>query len=187
MSSVFQLSTIWKSYFCALIAVTTLAAINPFRTGQLVLFEVTYDTNWHYFEIPIYILLGVFGGVYGIIVSKLNIRVVAFRKRYLSNFAVREVLFLTLFTASFSYFNQFLRLDMTETMEILFHECDKNFNHAVCDPNNKKVGLIVSLLFATVARMLLTIITYGCKVPAGIFCSFYGSRCNFWKSFRNND
>ncbi|EER33495.1 conserved hypothetical protein [Candida tropicalis MYA-3404] len=182
MSSVFQLSTIWKSYFCALIAVTTLAAINPFRTGQLVLFEVTYDTNWHYFEIPIYILLGVFGGVYGIIVSKLNIRVVAFRKRYLSNFAVREVLFLTLFTASFSYFNQFLRLDMTETMEILFHECDKNFNHAVCDPNNKKVGLIVSLLFATVARMLLTIITYGCKVPAGIFVPSMAAGATFGRA-----
>ena len=48
--------------FCALIAVTTLAALNPFRTGQMVLFEVTYDTNWHYFEIPIYIILGIFEG-----------------------------------------------------------------------------------------------------------------------------
>ena len=74
ISTVFQLNTIWKSYFCALIAVTTLAALNPFRTGQMVLFEVTYDTNWHYFEIPIYIILGIFGGLYGIIVSKFNIR-----------------------------------------------------------------------------------------------------------------
>lgn len=182
MSSVFQLNTIWKSYFCALIAVTTLAMINPFRTGQLVLFEVTYDTNWHYFEIPIYIFLGIFGGIYGIIVSKLNIRVVAFRKKYLTNFAIREVLFLTLFTTSFSYFNQFLRLDMTETMQILFHECDKNFNHDICNPNNKKIGLIVSLLFATFARMLLTIITYGCKVPAGIFVPSMAAGATFGRA-----
>ncbi|EMG50511.1 hypothetical protein G210_2579, partial [Candida maltosa Xu316] len=182
ISSVFQLNTIWKSYFCALIAVTTLAMFNPFRTGQLVLFEVTYDTNWHYFEIPVYIVLGVFGGLYGIIVSKFNIRVVAFRKKYLANFAIREVLILTLFTASFSYFNQFLRLDMTETMEILFHECDKNFKHPICDPNNKKTGIIVSLLFATFARMLLTIITYGCKVPAGIFVPSMAAGATFGRA-----
>lgn len=182
ISTVFQLNTIWKSYFCALIAVTTLAALNPFRTGQMVLFEVTYDTNWHYFEIPVYIILGIFGGLYGIIVSKFNIRVVAFRKKHLGNFAVREVLILTLFTASFSYFNQFLRLDMTETMQILFHECDKNFHHPICDSLNKKAGIIVSLLFATFARMLLTIVTYGCKVPAGIFVPSMAAGATFGRA-----
>ena len=186
ISTVFQLNTIWKSYFCALIAVTTLAALNPFRTGQMVLFEVTYDTNWHYFEIPIYIILGIFGGLYGIIVSKFNIRVVAFRKKYLGNFAVREVLILTLFTASFSYFNQFLRLDMTETMQILFHECDKNFHHPICDSLNKKTGIIVSLLFATLARMLLTIVTYGCKVPAGIFVPSMAAGATFGRALDNS-
>ncbi|KAI5952847.1 GEF1 [Candida jiufengensis] len=182
ISSIFQLSTLWKSYFCSLIAVTTLAAINPFRTGQLVLFEVTYDTNWHYFEIPIYIILGIFGGVYGIIVSKFNIRVVAFRKKYLSSFAVREVLLLTLLTASFSYFNQFLRIDMTESMQILFHECEKNFENPICDPNKNKTGILVSLIFATFARMGLTIITYGCKVPAGIFVPSMAAGATFGRA-----
>lgn len=35
--------------------------MNPFRTGKLVLFQVSYDRDWHYFEIPFYILIGVFG------------------------------------------------------------------------------------------------------------------------------
>ncbi|CAK9439393.1 uncharacterized protein LODBEIA_P35360 [Lodderomyces beijingensis] len=182
MSSVFHLSTLWKSYFCSLVAVTTLAAINPFRTGQLVLFEVTYDTNWHYFEIPVYILLGVFGGVYGIIVSKYNIQVVAFRKKYLGNWAIREVFILTLFTACFSYFNQFLQVDMTESMQILFRECDSGFHHPLCDPDQRKAGLFVSLLFATVARMFLTIITYGCKVPAGIFVPSMAAGATFGRA-----
>ncbi|KAI3406175.1 GEF1 [Candida oxycetoniae] len=182
MSSVFYLSTLWKSYFCSLVAVTTLATMNPFRTGQLVLFEVTYDTNWHYFEIPVYIVLGIFGGVYGIVVSKLNIRVVAFRKRFLANWAVQEVFLLTLLTASFSYFNQFLRLDMTECMQILFHECDANFNNPICDPEQRKAGIFVSLLFATVARMGLTIVTYGCKVPAGIFVPSMATGATFGRA-----
>lgn len=38
--------------------------MNPFRTGKLVLFQVSYDRDWHYFEIPFYIILGVFGVSY---------------------------------------------------------------------------------------------------------------------------
>ncbi|KAI5950480.1 GEF1 [Candida theae] len=182
ISSVFQLSTLWKSYFCSLIAVTTLAAMNPFRTGQLVLFEVTYDTNWHYFEIPIYIILGIFGGVYGIVVSKLNTRVVSFRKRFLGTWAIREVFILTLLTASFSYFNQFLRLDMTESMQILFHECDATFQNPICHPENGRAKLLFSLMFATIARMTLTIITYGCKVPAGIFVPSMAAGATFGRA-----
>ncbi|CAN3375650.1 hypothetical protein DIURU_001213 [Diutina rugosa] len=183
ISSVFQLATIWKSYFCALIAVTTLAIINPFRTGQLVLFEVSYHTNWRFFEIPVYVLIGAFGGVYGILISKLNIRVVAFRKKYLGNYAVQEVVLLALFTASIAYFNEFLRLDMTEAMQLLFKECDdRKFSHDLCDPNSKKVKLFFGLLFATIARCFLTIITYGCKVPAGIFVPSMAAGATFGRA-----
>lgn len=182
ISTVFQLSTIWKSYFCSLIAVITLAAINPFRTGQLVMFEVTYNTNWHYFEIPFYIILGVFGGVYGIIVSKLNLRVVSFRKRYLSNMAVREVVILSSLTACFCYFNEFLRLDMTESMQILFNECDTGSQHAICKSNSNKVSIFMSLIFATFARMVLTIFSYGCKVPAGIFVPSMATGATFGRA-----
>lgn len=181
ISSVFQLSTIWKSYFCSLVAVTTLAALNPFRTGQLVLFEVTYDNNWHSYDIPLYILLGIFGGIYGIIVSKLNIRVVAFRKKYLSNLAVAEVLFLAALSASFCYFNEFLRLDMTESMQSLFHDCS-NSEHFLCKSDSNKTMIFFSLVFATLARMFLTIITYGCKVPAGIFVPSMAAGATFGRA-----
>lgn len=182
ISAGFQLSTLWKTYFCSMIAVLTLAAFNPFRTGQLVMFEVSYDTNWKYFEIPFYIIVGVFGGVYGIVVAKFNIRAVAFRKKYLSNFAVREVVLLTLLTVSFSYFNEFLRLEMTELMQILFHECDDKFSHHLCDPNSNKIPILTSLIFATIARMGLTIISYGCKVPAGIFVPSMAAGATFGRA-----
>lgn len=35
--------------------------MNPYRTGKLVLFQVSYDRGWHYFEIPMFILIGIFG------------------------------------------------------------------------------------------------------------------------------
>lgn len=35
--------------------------MNPFRTGKLVLFQVTYDRDWHFFEVMFFVILGIFG------------------------------------------------------------------------------------------------------------------------------
>ncbi len=35
--------------------------MNPFRTGKLVLFQVTYNRDWHFFEITFFVILGIFG------------------------------------------------------------------------------------------------------------------------------
>ena len=88
------------------------------------MFQVHYNRSWHFFEIIFFIILGLFGGLYGALVIKWNIRAVAFRKRYLSQYAIPEVVVLAAFTALICYPNMFLRIDMTENMEILFRECE---------------------------------------------------------------
>jgi chloride channel 3/4/5 len=102
----------------------TSQAMNPFRTGQLVMFTVSYDRQWHFFEIFFYIILGIFGGLYGAFVIKWNLRVQAFRKRYLGQYPILEATILATATAILCYPNKFLRIDMTESMEILFLECE---------------------------------------------------------------
>ncbi|KAK9370277.1 chloride channel [Lipomyces kononenkoae] len=169
ISSNLSLKTMWRSYFCALVGTGVLAAINPFRTGQLVMFQVHYDRDWHFFEIIFFIVLGVFGGLYGIFVSKWNLEVQAFRKKHLGRYAIEEIACLAAITAIICYFNQFLKIDMTESMEILFKECEGEEDYAgLCEPSNRS-HVIASLLFATIVRILLVIVSYGSKVPAGIF------------------
>ncbi|KAF2217073.1 hypothetical protein CERZMDRAFT_32306 [Cercospora zeae-maydis SCOH1-5] len=169
MSNYFPLKTMWRSYFCALVATAVLAAMNPFRTGQLVMFTVKYDRTWHFFEVPFYIMIGIFGGCYGAFVMKWNMRAQAFRKRYLTKFPVLEATLLALGTAVICYWNMFLRIDMTESMEILFLECEGTHDYnGLCDKQNRWY-MIFSLLAATILRTFLVIISYGCKVPAGIF------------------
>ncbi|CAI4921565.1 CRE_HP_G0146080.mRNA.1.CDS.1 [Saccharomyces cerevisiae] len=175
----FNSSTLWKSYYVALVAITTLKYIDPFRNGRVILFNVTYDRDWKVQEIPIFIALGIFGGLYGKYISKWNINFIHFRKMYLSSWPVQEVLFLATLTALISYFNEFLKLDMTESMGILFHECVKNdntstFSHRLCqlDENTHAfefLKIFTSLCFATVIRALLVVVSYGARVPAGIF------------------
>ncbi|KAI9679463.1 MAG: glycerol ethanol, ferric requiring protein [Caeruleum heppii] len=169
MSSYFPLKTMWRSYFCALVATAVLAAMNPFRTGQLVMFTVRYDRPWHSFEIIFYIIIGIFGGLYGAFVMKWNLRAQAFRKKYLSQYAVAEATVLAAATAVICYPNMFLRIDMTESMEILFLECEGAHDYNGLCETNKRWSMIFSLAMATVLRVFLVIISYGCKVPAGIF------------------
>ncbi|UJO21187.1 putative chloride channel protein, partial [Fulvia fulva] len=169
MSNYFPLKTMWRSYFCALVATAVLAGMNPFRTGQLVMFTVRYDRSWHFFEIPFYIIIGAFGGMYGAFVMKWNLRAQAFRKRYLTKYAILEATLLALGTAIVCYPNMFLRIDMTESMEILFLECEGTHDYdKLCDKSNRW-HMVLSLAIATVLRIFLVIISYGCNVPAGIF------------------
>lgn len=169
MSSYFPLKTMWRSYFCALVATAVLAGMNPFRTGQLVMFEVHYDRSWHLFEVIFFVVLGIFGGLYGAFVIKWHLRVQAFRKKYLSNYAVPEAVILAGATALLCYPSMFLRIDMTELMEALFRECEGKYDfHGLCSTANKWRN-IISLAWTTVLRTCLVVLSYGCKVPAGIF------------------
>jgi len=43
VSYYFPLKTLWRSFFCALIAAFSLRAMNPFGNDHLVLFYVTYE------------------------------------------------------------------------------------------------------------------------------------------------
>ncbi|KAJ7121295.1 Cl-channel protein [Mycena crocata] len=169
MSHTFSIKTMWRSFFCALMATVTLSAMNPFRTGKLVLFQVTYDRDWHFFEILFFVILGIFGGLYGAFVVKFNLQVAAFRRKHLANHGVAEAVVLATLTAMIGYSNQFLRIDMTESMSILFRECDNGGNvNNVCQ-SSLQWRISNSLLLATVIRIGLVVVSYGCKVPAGIF------------------
>ena len=143
--------------------------MNPFRTGQLVMFNVKYDRSWHFFETVFYILIGVFGGLYGAFVIKWNLKMQVFRKKYLAAYPITEAVTLAVITGVICYPNMFLRIDMTESMEILFQECKAGKGYdRLCDQNHKWHN-IGTLAVATVIRTLLVVISFGCKVPAGIF------------------
>jgi chloride channel 3/4/5 len=133
------------------------------------LFQVSYDRDWHYFEIPAYIVLGIFGGCYGAFVSKFNLQVAAFRRKHLAKHGVMEAVILATFTGFIGYLNRFLRIDMTESMSILFRECEGGGdNNGLCQASSQW-SMVNSLLLATILRIGFVIISYGSKVPAGIF------------------
>jgi chloride channel 3/4/5 len=52
------------------------------------------------------------------------VQVNKFRRRHLANHAVTEASVLAIITALVGYGNRFLRIDMTESLAILFRECE---------------------------------------------------------------
>lgn len=184
ISSGLRLSTLWKTFYTSLIAITTLQIWNPFGTGQIVMFEVKYSSDWIWSEITWFIILGIFGGLYGIIISKWNIKYVSFRQKYLSNFkysGVLEVFWLCLVSSIVGYWNIFMRMDMTEVMELLFDSCnnEESSSNFICSiskfKNNNEISTadwlftLFTIFYATIIRMVLVCISYGSKVPCGIF------------------
>ena len=58
VSYYFPLKTLWRSFFCALVAAFVLQSINPFGNEHSVLFYVEYNNPWMFFELIPFLFLG---------------------------------------------------------------------------------------------------------------------------------
>lgn len=103
--------------------------------------------------------------------TKYNLQVQSFRRRHLAQYGLGEAIALVGLTALIGYSNTFLRMDMTQSLDLLFSECDaaaETSETPLCQ-TWAQWQMVNSLLLATVIRTALIIISFGCKVPAGIF------------------
>ncbi|KAI8344822.1 chloride channel [Chlamydoabsidia padenii] len=145
---------------------------NPFGTGKIVLYQVVYDKEYHVFELLPFLLCGVFAGSFGAFVTYYNIRYQHFRKSsIIGKYPVTEVLCIMLLTAVVCFWNPFARLSLNEFVANLFSECSStNDNAGLCAQASDEIPRLLYLLLTTlVIKMGLTVITFGCAVPGGIF------------------
>ncbi|KAJ1926850.1 hypothetical protein IWQ60_003436 [Tieghemiomyces parasiticus] len=168
LSYYFPSKTMWRSFFCAMVASMMLKFMNPFRTGKLVAFQVTYDRAWHGFELGFFVLLGVLGGLLGAAIIRLNLHLMTVRQRpWVRAHPLREVLLIAAVTSVINFLNILLRVDTVELVSNLFTECEDMGYEGICDPG--RVGRTVALLTgAAVLKTLMTAATYGIAVPGGI-------------------
>lgn len=171
LSYYFPDKTMWQSFVCAMVAAVTLQAFNPFRTGKLVMYQVTYTTGWHGFEMLPFALLGVVGGVYGGTFINLNMKIARWRKSTnLSKTPVLEVIIVAAITALINFPNMFMRAQSSELVYTLFAECaavtDDQFG--ICKTGAASAGVIALLLLAAALGFVLASVTFGLQIPAGI-------------------
>ncbi|PAV89923.1 hypothetical protein WR25_15237 [Diploscapter pachys] len=187
----FPLKTMWRSFFCALIAGIILRIVNPFGSDQTSLFHVDYMIKWRFFELVPIIGLGLFGGILGSLFIFANIRWCRLRKnsKLLGQNPINEVIIVTLVTAVISYFNPYMRRSTSSVVKQLFDRCGpEDYMVNLCDYQNKSftsnkvddnyhTGIFGSnmnsafaqLVMALIFRFILTVFTFGIKVPCGLF------------------
>uniref|UniRef100_A0A8C1L6Y3 Chloride channel protein n=2 Tax=Cyprinus carpio TaxID=7962 RepID=A0A8C1L6Y3_CYPCA len=188
VSYYFPLKTLWRSFFAALVAAFTLRSINPFGNSRLVLFYVEFHSPWHLLELIPFILLGIFGGIWGAFFIRANIAWCRRRKTTrLGHYPVLEVLVVTAVTALLAFPNSYTRMSTSELISELFNDCGLLDSSQLCNYANVSVTKISSdalpdrpagpdvytamwqLSLALVFKMLITVVTFGMKVPSGLF------------------
>ncbi|KAK9746529.1 CBS domain [Popillia japonica] len=197
VSYYFPLKTLWRSFFCALIAAFILRYINPFGNEHSVLFYVEYNKPWIFFELIPFIGLGIIGGVIATIFIKANLKWCRYRKySKLGQYPVTEVLLVTVITALIAYPNPYTRMNTSELIYLLFSQCgisnaddlcqcgisnaddlcdyNRNFTDANSAIEWAPAGpgvyrAIWLLILALILKLIMTIFTFGMKVPCGLF------------------
>ncbi|KAH8672063.1 chloride channel-like protein 3 [Tricladium varicosporioides] len=171
LSYYFPDKTMWQSFVCAMTAAVTLQAFDPFRSGKLVLYQVTYSTGWHGFEMIPFAMLGIFGGIYGGLFIKMNMQIAEWKKaaKWLPG-AVTQVMIVALLTALINYPNFYMRAQSSELVLSLFAECSPNLDDqfGLCKTGAATAGTIFLLVFAAILGFFLASITFGLQIPAGI-------------------
>lgn len=175
ISTYFPRAVLWRAFLCSLVAAATLKQLNPTGTGKLVLFETNYGVDYKLIHYLVFVLLGAVGGVFGGVFCQANfLWAKNFRKFGLvRNHPVFELTLVVLATAVLQYPNRLVRETGDIVMSRLLVDCREPAGVEqswICrqEASGDKTMYYLWLVHGTLTKLLLTIITFGCKVPSGI-------------------
>jgi len=171
----FPAKTLFRTFFCCIVAALSLKFLDPYGTGKVVIFEVRYKIDWEWFELAGFILVGVLGGAAGALFIKASkawaqsFRKIALIKKY----PLLEVVLVAIVTVLVGYWNTLTRLPVAKLLLNLAAPCDDETRDDTLGLCADEIGdippIIRTLLFAFLIKGFLTTITFGIKVPAGIY------------------
>nr|CAH8840529.1 unnamed protein product [Trichobilharzia regenti] len=183
----FPMKTMFRSFFCAMVSANVLRILNPYGSDNMIMFYVDYQAQWHVMELFPFALLGLLGGIFGTIFNRANLYICRLRKStWLGQYPVREVLVVSLITAVLSFPHTYLRMNTSELIKLLVSRCSPGSDSSLCDYRyntsnplatvlqNYPAGptlstAVVLLAIALILKLILTVFTFGIKVPTGLF------------------
>ena len=172
VSYYFPPKTLFRTFFCCIVAALSLKFLNPYGTGKIVIFQVRYTTDWRTFEIIIFIFLGILGGALGALFIKASgVWARTFRRiPIIKRMPLLEVFLVALITGLISFWNRYTRIAVTELLFEIAAPCGNENPTELCPKDRSEVLSIARYLFiAFIIKSFLTTITFGIKVPAGIY------------------
>lgn len=173
ISTYFPRKVLWRAFLCSLFAAVVLKALNPTGTGKLALFQTNYGTSYKAIHYLVFVFLGVAGGLFGGVFCKANFLWSKTFRKYsiIKNHPLLEVFLVVLVTALLQYPNPLTREPGAAIIKNLLVDCRELSSPSwVCqmETTDDKTGYIAWLVYGTIVKLVLTIITFGIKVPSGI-------------------
>ncbi|POS84760.1 hypothetical protein EPUL_003118, partial [Erysiphe pulchra] len=168
----FTAKTLFRTFFCSIIAALTLKFLNPFGTNKIVMFEIRYDRDWQFFELIAFILVGILGGGTGALFIKASRAWACKFRPLIKNRPLFEVFIVALLTGAVSFWNPLTKLSAVQLLYNLASPCgpDRPHEFGLCPLDEDTiVPAIYKLSTAFLIKALLVVITFGIKVPAGIY------------------
>ncbi|KAJ3253282.1 hypothetical protein HK103_000776 [Boothiomyces macroporosus] len=164
----FPPKTMWRAFFCALIAAVTLKMINPLGTGKLVMFQVTYNADWNAIELVPFFLLGILGGLFGALFIHATTLIARLKQKIPKFTPLLQLIIIALVTSLVSFPFELTRQGNINFVTELFSDCVPGSKSSLCRYNNYS-DLLIELLYSLLIKSSLMIITFGIRVPGGIF------------------
>lgn len=170
ISYYFPYRTMFRSLFGAMVGSMSLRMMNPYRTGQTIIFSVRHARHWLPFELIIFIQLGVMGGLFGAFYNILNKKWNIFREKVgFDKNPIKEVAIIALITAIIGTFHPLFRLSSARLVSMLFQDCIDNDLDGLCTTNGTTLSHFLMIILVSLARIILPILTYGSSIPGGLF------------------
>ncbi|KAK3356955.1 chloride channel [Lasiosphaeria hispida] len=172
----FPAKTLFRTFFCCITAALTLKFLNPYGTHKIVMFQVKYVIDWEYFELATFILVGILGGAAGALFIKASRHWAKTFRRIpvIKSYPLLEVVLVAFITGVIGYWNVFTKLPVAKLLYNLAAPCDDRDNNledlGICPESLDEIPpALLNLFAAFLIKGFLTIITFGIKVPAGIY------------------
>lgn len=176
VSYFFPAKTLFRTFFCCIVAALSLKFLNPYGTHKIVLFQVRYMVDWDYFELASFIFTGILGGALGALFIKASKHWAQSFRRIpaIKKYPMFEVFLVAVTTALLSYWNHLTKLPVAKLLFNLASPCDDpdaiRDDLGLCPKSIDDIPKILTTLsVAFLIKSFLTTITFGIKVPAGIY------------------
>lgn len=167
---------LFRTFFCAIMSILFLRFLNPYGTGKTVPFEVSYTSDWRPIELVFFVMIGIAGGIYGALFCKFSVWWGKwFRsKKFIKGHPINEVLLIAGLTGLLTFSNPYTKSPITELLYDLASPCfqsgDYTGDKGLCPIDFSNIPQeLYTLSIAFLIKVVLTSITFGLKVPAGIY------------------
>jgi chloride channel 3/4/5 len=185
VSYFFPAKTLFRTFFCCIVAALSLKFLNPYGTHKIVMFQVRYIVDWEYFELGSFIVTGILGGAIGALFIKASkLWAESFRRiKLIKKYPLLEVFLVALTTGLLSFWNVLAKLPVAKLLLNLASPCD-NPNVArnelgLCPSSVDDIPpILVTLIIAFLIKGFLTVITFGIVSILGLALTV--SMVNIW-------